>query len=320
MSLFQHQQRPRERLRAVAFICVLAAVVAGSAALTAALYTDQQDINGNLFSTGTVHLTTNPTSAALTIPGMMPGDKVTTPITVSNAGSQDLRYAVLSTTTEDTLAGGMQLAIKSGVTSCDNAGFTTDGTSLYGPALLGSTGGTKVIGDAATGVNPGDRNLAAGANEVLCFQASLPLSADNSLEAKTTTATFRFDAEQRRNNDDVVFTGPFVQGDWQISLKSLGLSGNHLTASVWCYYGGTTYCGAFEALTRSVTCQRTDGSTYDPGYSHFDYLDYSDPAPGGPDGTTYNVRIPVCASGETVKYWRGEILNRYSTGTNSISY
>jgi spore coat-associated protein N len=165
-----------------------------------AVFTDTAGVPSNTFSTGTVDISTSPQSALVTFSNMAPGDQVTAPITVSNAGSLDLRYAVTSTTTENALAGQLQLTIKSGVTTCTNAGFGGSGTVLYGPGVLGTTSATNVIGNPAQGAQSGDRTLSASANEVLCFNVSLPLSTGNSFQNLTTTATFAFDAEQTKNN------------------------------------------------------------------------------------------------------------------------
>ena len=119
---------------------------------------------------------------------------------MTNAGGGQLRYAVTSTTTEDTLAAQLDLTIKSGVTTCTNGGFGASGSVLYGPADLGSTGGINVIGDSAQGAQAGDRTLNAAASEVLCFQVSLPLSTGDAYQSLTTTATFAFNAEQTANN------------------------------------------------------------------------------------------------------------------------
>lgn len=205
MQLALIRRKPRSRrVRTAAFAFLLTVLAVGPAALTAALFGDSASIGGNQFSASTVHLTTNPTTTLLTLPGMVPGDRVTAPLTVTNNGTANLRYSMLSTTTEDLLASGMQLNVKAGVNSCDSGGFGASGTALYGPDLLGSTGGTKILGDAKPGADPGDRSLDAGASEVLCVQAALPLGADNTLQNQTTTATFRFDAEQRRNNGEFI--------------------------------------------------------------------------------------------------------------------
>jgi hypothetical protein len=88
--------------------------------------------------------------------GMAPGDMLTRAITVTNNGTLAQRYAVVSVTTEDTLAPQLALTIKSGVTSCTDGGFAGTGVVAYGPNKLGSTTpGTKLIGDSATGPNGG---------------------------------------------------------------------------------------------------------------------------------------------------------------------
>jgi len=165
-------------------------------AVTHAVFTDSQAVTGNTFSTGSVDISTSPTSALVTFSGMTPGDKVTAPLTVSNAGSMQLRYAMsTSISGSTTLSDGLTLQVKSGVTTCTNAGFATDGTSLYNSTLTAGA-----IGNPAQGAQAGDRTLNASANEVLCFQVSLPSSATSSLQGLSTTATFTFDAEQTANN------------------------------------------------------------------------------------------------------------------------
>lgn len=165
-----------------------------------ALFTDTASVPANTFTTGTVDINTAPVSALVTFSDMAPGDQVTNPITVSNAGSLELRYAVTSTTTENVLAAQLDLTIKSGVTTCTNAGFGADGTVLYGPLDLGNTTAVNVVGDPAQGDQGSDRTLAAAGSEVLCFNVSLPLSTDNTFQGLTTTATFDFQAEQTKNN------------------------------------------------------------------------------------------------------------------------
>ena len=177
------------------------ALLAGLLGLSAlALFTDTASVPGNSFSTGTVTISTSPTSAQVTFSGMAPGDQVTNPITVSNDGSLELRYSVTSTTTEDVLAAQLDLTIKSGVTTCTNAGFGVDGTVVYPTNDLGSVAGTNVIGDPAQLFQVGDRTMAASSSEVLCFNVSLPSSTGNTFQGLTTTATFAYQAEQTTNN------------------------------------------------------------------------------------------------------------------------
>lgn len=174
-------------------------LAAGIGLGTGALFTDTQGVPANTFSTGTVDISTNPTTALVTFGGMAPGDQVTNPIVVTNSGTLELRYAVTSATTENTLAAQLDLTIKSGVT-CTNAGFGVGGTVIYTTGDLGSMAGINVIGDPTQGAQPGDRPLAASGNETLCFNVSLPLSTDIAFQGQTTTATFNFQSEQTKNN------------------------------------------------------------------------------------------------------------------------
>jgi spore coat-associated protein N len=181
-------------------VVVLALFVGLLSVMAAAIFTSTATVGSNTFSTGTVVIGTSPVTALVTFSNMAPGDEVTAPITVSNTGSLDLRYAVTSTTTENVLAGQLQMTIKTGVTTCTNGGFTADGTAIYGPGALGNTTPANVVGDPTQGAQAGDRTLTASANEVLCVNVSLPLSTGNAFQGLTSTATFTFDAEQTKNN------------------------------------------------------------------------------------------------------------------------
>jgi len=186
--------------RILATVAVVTAV--GSFAMFGAfaIFTDTQDVTSNAFTVGTLDISTNPTTALVTFSGMAPGDEVTNPITVTNAGSLELRYAVTSTTTEDTLAAQLDLTIKTGVTTCTNGGFGASGTVIYATGDLGSIAGTNVIGDPTQGADTGDRTLAASGNETLCFNVELPASTGSGYQGLNTTATLAFQAEQTSSN------------------------------------------------------------------------------------------------------------------------
>lgn len=201
-TLFRHHIGERSRL--LTGLAVLGVAGVGVTSLvTGAFFTDSQSVGGNSITTGSVDIGVTPTEAAVTLPTMAPGDSITAPIAVKNNGSLALRYSLLSTsdaTDANFLAAQLDMTVKTGVTTCTTAGFSATGAVAYGPGDFGSTSGTKVLGDAATGSNTGDRTLSAGASETLCLQVSLPSSTGNTYQAKTTTATFRFDAEQTVNN------------------------------------------------------------------------------------------------------------------------
>ncbi|HEY8491678.1 MAG TPA: hypothetical protein VIO14_11875 [Dehalococcoidia bacterium] len=170
---------------------------------TGAIWTDTESVGGNQFITGRVDITTSPNTAIVTrtSPAMQPGDVAYGGVQVQNSGTLQFRYAIRSTTTEDVLAGGLDLTIKAWptdftTTPCNAATWGNNGTVIYGPGDLGSTAGTNLVGDPATGAQAGDRTLAAGTSEFLCFRVELPANAANTLQNQTTTATFEFMAEQ----------------------------------------------------------------------------------------------------------------------------
>lgn len=170
---------------------------------TGALFTETDSVGSNQFSTGSVDLTTTPTSAAFSATGMAPGDSTVGKISVQNSGSLEFRYALESTTDEDTLAAQLDLTVwdESEETTVDGTcASTAPATVLYGAADLGATTTVSVFGDSTQGSQTGDRVLGAGGSEDLCFEVALPSSTGNTYEDLTTTATLDFVSEQTANN------------------------------------------------------------------------------------------------------------------------
>ncbi|MBA2382021.1 MAG: hypothetical protein H0V73_07915 [Chloroflexi bacterium] len=182
-------------------VLTVASISAGAVSL--ALFTSTATVPANTFSTGSVSISTNPTTAMVTFSTMAPGDQVTAPITVSNNGTLDLRYAISSVATNADAKGlkdQLILTVKSGVTTCTNAAYAASGTNLYTGDLDSSAG--LIVGDATSGAQTGDRALppTTGNTEVLCFNVSLPSATGNAFQSASTTATFTFAAEQTKNN------------------------------------------------------------------------------------------------------------------------
>jgi predicted ribosomally synthesized peptide with SipW-like signal peptide len=195
-------------LAGVLMIGVLATLVRG----TSAIFTDTASVGANVFTTGTIDITTSPTSALLTNMLMAPGDRVNNSITVSNSGSLAMRYAIQQSATDpDSKNLRSQLDIRVGLrggASCDFPYFNTDGTTttltddtqlaLVSSGIPGTA--TNLVGDATQGSQSGDRSLAAAASEVLCFAVVLPSGVGNAYQNATTTTTFDFTSEQTANN------------------------------------------------------------------------------------------------------------------------
>lgn len=182
------RRRPRRRA-ILAVLLGLTVVGLGAGAFSLAIFTDTAASSGS-FASGTIDITASP-AVAFNVTGMMPGDSDTATMTIANAGSAQLRYA-MSTTATTLLGTALQLAVKTQGTSC--AAF--DGADVLTIAGLNGAG----FGSNAPGPQAGDRTLDAATNEVLCFRVSLPLASDSTVAGLTSAVTFTFDAEQTANN------------------------------------------------------------------------------------------------------------------------
>ena len=100
-----------------------------------AVFTDSAAVDANQFTTGTVDISTSPATAVVTYSAMAPGDSTTQSLTVTNAGTLALRYAITSSATNADSKGlkdQLVLTLKTvdvttPGTPCDNF----DGTQLY---------------------------------------------------------------------------------------------------------------------------------------------------------------------------------------------
>jgi hypothetical protein len=182
--------RRRKRRRGLVMLATgIALAGLGSSALSLALFTDTQASTWS-FTTGTIDITSSP-SVMTSVTAMMPGDGSTQPLTLQNAGTAQLRYAMTVMAT-NALGGELRLEVKTLGSGCN----AFNGT----PVVSATTLDGAAFGNPATGDQAGDRTLAAGASEVLCFRVSLPLAATNASQGATSLATFTFDAEQTANN------------------------------------------------------------------------------------------------------------------------
>lgn len=174
----------------------------GAGQLGLALFTDQDSVEAT-FASGTIDLDgTRIDALSLSVPAMMPGDSVTDDVVVHNVGSADLRFAVTTASTNvDGLALRDVLTLTVKTVDATTPGIPCDdfdGTDILTATALGAS--SAGFGDPAAGAHAGDRTLAAGAQETLCFRVSLPSATGGAYEGATTTTTLTFDAEQTANN------------------------------------------------------------------------------------------------------------------------
>lgn len=180
---------------------LLVLVVLGSLLVSAALFSDVARNEGLRLGAGTVDVATAPVTLALDAMALAPGDVVATPLEVRNDGSLELRYSITSTVDDTTLGDLLRFEVRVGVSSCDAVGADQDGTLIAGPVRLGGATADPLVGDPATGQDPGDRVLGPGASEVLCLRVELPAETSEEEGAgRTVTATLQVDAEQTTAN------------------------------------------------------------------------------------------------------------------------
>jgi hypothetical protein len=182
-------RRSKRRRALIVMLLSSSLAMLGAGAMSLAVFTDSQAASGS-WSAGTVVLGVSP-STAFTASGIMPGDQGSQTVTVDNTGTGDLRYAMTSSATNDDakgLAAQLDLTVQAGTCAAP-------GATLYSGSLDGAS-----FGDPAQGGDAGDRDVAAGASDDLCFSWSFPLDSGNAYQGAATTATFTFDAEQTANN------------------------------------------------------------------------------------------------------------------------
>lgn len=182
-------RRTKRRRGLLAILLGSSVLTLGAGTMSLATFTDAST-NGGSWSSGTIVLGASP-STAFTASGIMPGASGSADISVANNGTGDLRYSLTSASTNADgkgLAGRISLVISAG--SCSAPGAT-----LYSGVL-----GSAAMGSNAQGAQAGDRNVLAGATDVLCFVWAFPLSSGNAYQGAATSATFTFDAEQTANN------------------------------------------------------------------------------------------------------------------------
>lgn len=177
----------KDRVRVALAAC---SVLGVGAVGTLAAWTDTSTATSGTFSTGTVDLKLGTTSAnavdtnpstfttGLTLTNMAPGSTKSQTLVVVNSGTLAFGYTIAGTATNngagtDQLGSGLSLQVFPGTTCTGTA--------------LNSTG--KFTFNATTA-----RTLAAGANESLCFVATLPTTADSALQNQSTVGTFTFTA------------------------------------------------------------------------------------------------------------------------------
>lgn len=156
---------------------------------TFAYWTDDVQITGTTFTSGTLDLQVNNAEAitgytTLNLAAMVPGNSVAGVLTIKNNGTAPLKYTALTTASNADgkgLGAALTVKVTGGTVTGTSPAATCSGSALAGTGT--ALGGTLVT----TG-----RLLAPAATEALCVEVLLPLAAASSLQGATTNVAFTF--------------------------------------------------------------------------------------------------------------------------------
>jgi hypothetical protein len=193
----------RRRFVATAAIAGLAFVGLGQLT-TSALFEDSAAASVSIAS-GDVEIEANglASTTLAAASNMAPGDTVYRPVSITNAGSLDLRYAITAQTTAETkqLSDVLRYSVYGGVSaaSCNTAGVASLTPAVANVAV--GTGVSPLLGSTVQGAQGGDRPIAAGAGaDEICVGITLPFATTSAYAAASATVELTFNAEQTKNN------------------------------------------------------------------------------------------------------------------------
>lgn len=191
---------PRTAARLTLMLAACALLVGGvlrdGTLASTALLTDNGSTSAAAVTTGSVSLSLSNGASSGSWTGavsMKPGDTVYRRLTVTNAGSTRLRYAVAAATSSALSARVvMNVAVIAASTSCTSVSYAA-GTLVSGSDLtFGASPDLNVIGDPGTGAQAGDRVLDAAAADNLCMRLTFPTGTHLGYAGRGTTAAATF--------------------------------------------------------------------------------------------------------------------------------
>ena len=117
-------------------------------------------------------------------------------VQLANVGTLPLRYALTATASDGALTSSLVWdVVRAPTTGCP----VSTATPWSGPPVVSGVvlnpGPNAMVGDVATGEDPGDRQLAVNRQELLCVRASLPVTASNSVQGATSEVELIIHAE-----------------------------------------------------------------------------------------------------------------------------
>lgn len=192
----RRRRSPMASLAVLTVLLLAVAALAGPALLalgtrSSASFGASEELGVNRLGAATLDLVVGARTASIEAPNMAPGDRETGQIELVNRGDLPLRYALVSEADPSPLLAYLRWDVWIPQGPCTSAPQTT--ALLTGAAL--SSGRVDVLGDPATGQQPGDRILAPGEREVICVAVEFPADASSSAAAMSLEQQFMALAE-----------------------------------------------------------------------------------------------------------------------------
>lgn len=188
------RRRPVIVALAVAAGLVPVAVVSLLAA-TQSSFVGRNGLGSVRASAATVDLAAGQVWTDQSFENLAPGETVHFGLEVRNDGDLPLRYTLAVVSGDGDFAAALPSALRLTEGGCSAQAFATGG-EIDAPDRLGAPEPLRIFGDPTTGAQPGDRLLRVGFSETLCFEVTVPIEAENSLQGRSSIQTFVFDAEQ----------------------------------------------------------------------------------------------------------------------------
>ena len=155
-------------------LCAALVAVVFSAGGARAYFTAQTEVKDNVITAGTVAVSTEPTSAALSIDALAPGETISRTVDMRNTGT---------------------LALDATTTAAKKAGITDFWNAL---TCRATAGGVELYNGPLASMRTAPVRIAPGAAVTVSYAIGLPPEAGNDLQGDYVRASVYIDAEQAR--------------------------------------------------------------------------------------------------------------------------
>ena len=206
MNRLTHSRRRMFRMAAVLLIVAIGIPVSLSqlGSTSDARFGASDQLGPNRLLAATLSIAPGSRTTELTVVGMTPGDEARGRLDLVNDGSLPLRYSMALTWATDTsggelLANELEIVIWRAV-SCGGAPSTPG--SIVTPTQSFADAG-QLFGSPSPGQDRGDRLIPVDGSETLCYVVSLPLEADNNIQAQSIKQSFIVHAEHDLPTDEI---------------------------------------------------------------------------------------------------------------------